>query len=245
MLAIKLQLGAVRVIGGPEGVIKVDATLRDPARVQYAATQTESSIDITSTVSGTSLGDVAAFRVNRGADLSITAPGKTRITVETLGGAIELRGIEASASGHTGGGSITIVDVSGEVTLDTSRGDVTVERFKGRLDVATEDGSVDVLESSGRFKARTGYGRVTFRGELMSSGMENSLESADGRMFVTLTNARDLRVDARASTVRFEAPSGFNATSQTDARVEGTLGTGVTPITLRASNGALDLEILN
>jgi DUF4097 and DUF4098 domain-containing protein YvlB len=213
--------------------------------VQYAATQTATGVDITSTVSGTSIGDVAAFRVNRGADVSITVPSKTSISIETLGGVIDVRNLEATVTGHTGGGAITIVDASGEITLDTSRGDVTVERFNGALSVESDDGNVDVLESSGSIMARTGYGRVTFRGELNATGAENRLESADGRMFITLTNARDLRIDARASTVRLKAPTAFSATTQTDSRVEGTLGSGSVPVTLRASNGALDLEILN
>lgn len=241
-LSIDLQSGALRLVPGPDGAVTVEAVLRDAPKVTYGVTQNGDSIAITSTVAGASLTDVLSFRVSRGVDLTITAPAATTVEFKTLTGGAELRGLASSGSLSSGRGDISLLQLEGKYAATTNSGDIRVEEHDGSLELETKNGDVDILESSGTFQARTAYGRMAFSGSIAAGGA-NHLESADGRVFVTLLAARDLNVEASGDSIDLSAPESFRTTTRQGNRVAGVIGSGATPVTIRSSRGSLDLKI--
>jgi DUF4097 and DUF4098 domain-containing protein YvlB len=224
------------------GTLTIDATLRDASNVQYEASQSGDNVTIRSTVSSASVTDVLSFRVNRGADLKVTAPPATTIQFETLTGAVELRGLTASGSLKTSNGDISLVELNGKYTATTNNGDISVSKHDGSLEGETRNGDFDILESSGTFQAKTGYGRMAFRGSIAPGGA-NHLESGEGRVFVTLQAAKDLAVEASGDNVELSAPASFRTTTKQNNRVVGTIGSGATAVTIRSARGSLNLQI--
>jgi hypothetical protein len=241
-LTVDSQSGDVEIVASQDGKVTIQAILRDAPNVQYEASQEGDNVLVKATVSGTSLPDVIQFRTARGADLTIAVPPGTRLEVKTLRGSMRLSGIEASGTVHTGAGPLALTDVRGEFMASTGTGDIDVTRLDGAVALETTRGEVDIVESTGAFSVKTGYGRVVFDGTLTPRG-HNHFESNDGRLLVRLVDAMNLAIDAKGSSVEIKPDTSFTTTTKSSNNFVGTLGSGETYITLRATSGSIDVSL--
>jgi DUF4097 and DUF4098 domain-containing protein YvlB len=111
----------------------------------------------------------------------LEVPEQTQLDLETAGGAIEVRSIDAevrldtsggpilatgiggSVDADTSGGPISIEDVDGDVKADTSGGNITVERVRGDVSADTSGGGIRIHEASGDVEADTSGGSIDVR----------------------------------------------------------------------------------
>jgi hypothetical protein len=241
-LMVNSQSGRVVIKPGSEDAVVVEALLRDPDRVELEVRQEGNRIEIEVVVAGISITDVAGFRVDRGADLTITAPQATAVEIKTLTGAIDLNGLTLGGSLETGSGGIRLQALRGSYKATTGRGELEVSNFAGALDAASGSGGVVVESASGQFNLKTAYGRFSFEGSLAAGG-SNHLESGDGRVIVTVSGAADLSLDIRAAGVRLMAPVSFTASTRASDHIQGTSGSGATVLMVRAGNGTADVTL--
>ncbi len=239
-VAVESQHGDIRVVGGPAGQVRVDAVLRDPDKVTYRVFQEGDTVRVEVRLAGISFGDVVAFNVDRSADLTITVPAATNLELETLSGAIELRGLEASGAVRTANGEIKLIESRGEFSVRTGNGGIEVAAFEGDLNLESDNGSVAILDVSGVFNAMIGNGRLTFRGEL-DLGSRNRLETRDGRISFVLIDPANLALDAKGENGNVDVDLPLTRSVDERRHVVGSLGTGETELVLRATDAAIEV----
>lgn len=111
----------------------------------------------------------------------VEVPAKTRVTVDTSGGSINLRSLEGEAKletsggsidvedhtadviGHTSGGSIQLARIRGKAKIDTSGGGIHAREISGTLDAETSGGSIDLDDVKGDIHAHTSGGGIEIR----------------------------------------------------------------------------------
>lgn len=241
-LVVRSQSGSVSVRAGAEGMLGLEALLRDPSRVRFETRLEGDTLFIDVEVAGTSLTDVATFRVTRGADITLTAPPATAVSIETLTGGIALHGLTAGGRGRTGNGKLVLQGLRGHYAFETARGDIEGAALDGSFQLRTASGQVSLTDVRGEFAASTSYGRLTFSGSLAAGG-RSILESGDGRVIVQLRQAGGTSLSVSGGGVRVTGPPTLVATVSSNNRFEGSLGAGDTTLTVRATNGSVDVTL--
>lgn len=102
----------------------------------------------------------------------VFAPRRTRLTVRTLNGAIQIHGIEGEIRARAVNGAVALAGVGGDVRVETVNGPVSVALEDGPwsgagLAVQTTNGSVSLSLPggfSGDLSARTQVGRIALAG---------------------------------------------------------------------------------
>jgi hypothetical protein len=206
--------GAVTVEAGPAGSVRVRATVRGTAVIQYTVEETEDGV--TATAEQTSRGPF--FGRSPGVDMLITAPPDAVLALETSNGGIEVRGVGASGTLRTSNGPVEMADVQGDFEIETSNGRVTLSRV------------------SGSFSAETSNGAITLSGGL-ALGSENALRTSNGSVTVELLGTPSVRLDATTSNGEVRSGLPITATQTSSTRLEGTIGDGEASLMIRTSNG--------
>lgn len=124
---------------------------------------------------------------SRGLSIEIAVPRRTRVSLDTSGGALEVAGIEGAVDLDTSGGSISVRDVVGDVAADTSGGSIRAEQVRGKVSLDTSGGSIRAVDIEGPLDADTSGGSISVRrvagdARLDTSGGSISVEDAGGRV---------------------------------------------------------------
>ncbi len=101
-------------------------------------------------------------------DMTLKVPRELKITLETVNGAINLRGTSGSASLESVNGSINLAQVQGAIKLETVNGGIRGEALDSRgqaLSAESVNGGIDlqVAGLKGRLKATTVNGGIHFK----------------------------------------------------------------------------------
>jgi hypothetical protein len=117
----------------------------------------------------------------------VRVPARTRVSVETSGGGINVSAIQGEVRADTSGGGIGITDVVGDVTADTSGGGISLKNIKGKVMADTSGGGVEALSIEGSIRAESSGGsielnRVTGDIEADTSGGGITIVEAGGRV---------------------------------------------------------------
>ncbi|HYK40930.1 MAG TPA: hypothetical protein VE007_00990 [Thermoanaerobaculia bacterium] len=142
----------------------------------------------------------------------IEVPAKTRVTLDTSGGAIQISALSSPAkletsggaievrdhvgevAAHTSGGGIVLSHVKGECRVETSGGGITAEAIEGRVDADTSGGSIRMDGVTGDIKAHTSGGGIKIReagGRVEAETSGGSVQAAFAR-----GNARGGRLES-------------------------------------------------
>jgi len=158
-LSIDLETGgAIRIIGGTSKVVRVHVSERGRlcADCSVAVTHGGTSVQV-KTRRGTPNG--------RGANLEveIEVPVQCNIELSSVGGGVEIEGIDGTLSGVTHSGALTLRRISGAVELQTRRGDVTLRESYVSGALRTLDGRVLFEDVGGSVVGASARGRVILR----------------------------------------------------------------------------------
>ena len=164
------------------------------------------------------------------------------VSVETVEGAIEVRGGTGFISLQSVEGNLLLTDAVGRVNLSTVDGSITVRGAKGDLRASAVDGAIlmDDVESH-NVDANTVDGEIRLSGTIHSGG-EYHLASHDGDVTVI---APAINATVSVSTYDGEFESDFPVTIEgitARKRMTFTMGTGTARLELESFDGTVALR---
>jgi hypothetical protein len=95
--------------------------------------------------------------------IDVEVPVQSDVSLNSIGGAVDVEGIDGTVTVRTEFGSLDLRRLSGAVSLETKRGDVTLRESYVRGRVHTFDGRVLLEDVAGSVEGTTERGRVVER----------------------------------------------------------------------------------
>jgi Toastrack DUF4097 len=237
-LKVETLGGRIEVTAGSDNVISVRAELRDIRRIDYEAVQSGNEVIVTAE----KIGKWWFPAGNTKADIYVTVPANTKVTLETTDGAIEVRGTTAGGILETTNGAIVLENVKGDFDASTTNGAVDIDTIEGSALVKTSNGRVTVQNAKGAFNLKTTNGNVTFSGELTPGG-SSRLVTTNGRIEVELAGAPSVSIDASTSNGEVKHPDvPILTTMAKTSHVVGTIGDGEADLYIETTNGDVIIE---
>ena len=235
-LVVNSQNGNVEVIAGAGNEVVVKALLKNADKVEYELKQVGDTITV----------DVKVDKTwwlfsDGGADITITAPAKTDVAIETSNGYVELHGLEGSGSVKTSNGLIVLDSLKGEFDASTSNGRIECGSMQGSLKLRTSNGKVEVSNMEGTVDAETSNGSVLFSGN-MTAGGDNRLITSNGSVYVEFQGISSLVLDVETSNGEVYCDLSLVDTVNKKGRLVGTIGAGESDLYIRTSNGDVGIK---
>jgi hypothetical protein len=116
--------------------------------------------------------------------IEITVPKKFNTKVETGGGSISILDVSGNINLSTSGGGITFKDVNGKFNVSTSGGSITGINFNGDLDAETSGGGIRLSGRDSKIKAETSGGSISLDYEGVNKGIY--LSTSGGSIHINL-----------------------------------------------------------
>jgi hypothetical protein len=257
-LTLHTDAGAVAVVGhdAREVVIHAEISGPDADRMIITAEQDSSGVTVTGRKTSFSWFGWTVLRVK----FTIDVPRDYPLELETAGGALDVRNLNASVQGTTSGGSIDVRDVIGATNMHTSGGRIDAERLSGPTELTTSGGSIDVNEAAGNLDVRTSGGSIrlvsiqgrvaadTSGGSIRAEVRENhgvSLTTLGGGITLLIPENTRASIDAATSGGSVESGIAVSITGTVDrSRLRGAINGGGEPIFLRTLGGGIQIEPL-
>ena len=205
MLNVKSSAGSVEIKAGSGNEVNVKIYGNESAEklMRFTIENTSSGVDVTGRMKESN---------NRHNSLSlkyvITVPSTYDVKV------------------NTGGGAITVEDLTGTIDLNTSGGAIDVSNIRGPIDVSTSGGAIEITNSVGNIDASTSGGRINVIGfdgnvDVSTSGGGISLEGSNG-MIDASTSGGSISLDYKgenygislstsAGAINVNVPDNFSA----------------------------------
>ncbi|MBA7590595.1 hypothetical protein ES708_32722 [subsurface metagenome] len=99
---------------------------------------------------------------SRGVHLKAKVPKVYDLDVETMGGVVEVSGIEGLIEGRTMGGSLDLKKLKGEIDFHTMGGNIDLSHSQLEGRVKTMGGNIQLTDVNGTVKASTMGGNITY-----------------------------------------------------------------------------------
>jgi DUF4097 and DUF4098 domain-containing protein YvlB len=165
-------------------------------------------------------------RANVNVEFTVMVPEGVELSnVETVNGGVDLTGRYSRAKVGTTNGSVTVKDASGKLEAGTTNGEVRVSRFDGHIEADTTNGN------------------IRLEGVTLKDGL--SAETTNGSISLGVVSPETLNADLRASTtnghITVDFPITLQNLRQSKRRIEGRIGQGGPEISLRTTNGSINL----
>jgi DUF4097 and DUF4098 domain-containing protein YvlB len=184
-LHVKVDMGAVRIVGGAQQNITYTAhtmaytSSEDSARKQFEAFKIAAyTRGDTAWITGDFQG---RWPHKCSGEFVINVPRSVELVkVETDGGNVVTTGIAGSVEAETGGGSIQVDDIGGSVRAETGGDWIDVGNVGGNVDLQTGGGKITIRAAKGRISASTGGGNIL----LLSGSQGATLEAGGGNIVV-------------------------------------------------------------
>ena len=159
-LQIKLNTGgSITITGWDKDEVEVDAAIngKDQDNCQVEVDQSSSGIEIRSKYND-------EFGSHSGnSHYEIKVPNKFNLNLNTMGGGIEISGVEGKITGKTMGGRIELSNLKGFVELSTMGGGISLTDSEVDGKLSTMGGNVLIENVKGDVDGSTMGGRVTMR----------------------------------------------------------------------------------
>jgi len=260
-LTLRADIGSVAVVGrdAPDVIIHADldgseAFLSD---FHISAGQTPSGVNVEARKTHKGWFEQHGEDSTR-VQFTIEVPRSYRVDVQTSGGGLDLRDLNASVRAITSGGSARIQDIAGTVEVRSSGGSIDGEHLKGSSQLHTSGGEVNVADSTGDLNLYTSGGSIHIRnddgkidahtsgGSIRADLPANhgiDLSTSGGSISLLLPRGTHATLDAETSAGN--VTSGFPlSTAEISARshLRGDIGGGGARISLHTSAGNIRLE---
>ena len=188
-LKVRVDVGAVRVIGGTQQ--SIDYTIHNLSRSgsEQAARRDFENYRISATVHGDTAKIVGEWQGGKShrfsGELVIRVPREMDdVKVETEGGSVSTSGVTGRVEAESGGGNIHLDDIGGVISAETGGGGIEVGKVASDVSLHTGGGSIKVNSAKGKIIAESGGGSV-----LVIEGDQGAeLETGGGKIEVERCN---------------------------------------------------------
>ena len=190
-LHVKIDVGAVRVEGGPVSgisyVIRNSSCLSDESKSRHEFEAYKISAAIRGDVAWL-VGDWQGGRVHKfNSEFVIKVPRELELVrAETEGGDVAASHLAGRLEAESGGGSLHLDDIGGAIRGETGGGSIDVGTVGGDLALQTGGGSIKIHSAKGKVSAESGGGSV-----LLLSGLQGAvLQTGGGSIEVKQCNGK-------------------------------------------------------
>jgi len=260
-LTFEADVGSVTVVGSDARYIVVHADLRASesflSDFHISAEQTQSGVTISARKSHDGWFHWFGFGSSR-VQFTVEVPRDYPVYLQTAGGDLTVRDLNASVRAGTSGGNASVQNVAGTIDLHTSGGSIDAQHLNGSSKLSTSGGGIDVADSTGDLDLRSSGGSIrlqnddgridahtsggNIRAELRANRGIN-LSTSGGNITVMLPQDTRASVDAETSGGRVSSDFTLSTTQITDSEhLRGAIGGGGPPIDLHTSGGDVRLE---
>jgi hypothetical protein len=260
-LRFRTDVGSVTVVGTSGSTVIVHADLEGPksylSRFRITTERTPSGVTVSAREPASGWLDWFGFGWHR-VRFTVQVPSDYPVDVQTSGGDLTVRDVSASVRGATSGGGVEAENITGTVDLHTSGGSVDAQHLTGPAHLSTSGGNVHVVDSTGNLDLRTSGGDIRMRNDdgqvravtsggdihaQLRSNQGITLKTDGGDITLLLPQDMHASIEARSSGggITCEFPLG-TARIQSGHFLQGTVGGGGPPITLRTSGGDIHIE---
>ena len=206
---------------------------------------------------------VEAVYLNRFAwvsvDFEIKIPGNVTVSeLETDNGGITLTGTRGSISATTTNGDISIRDHAGDVSMESTNGDLYANGIRGNVAGETTNGKIVYKYINGTATAETTNGRISVdhtkivrkiistNGGIKASFHNISsggtvIKTTNGHVKVWVPDDINARLDMENSNGDIEVHIKIDISDHSDDELSGILGKGGPKLSIRTTNGDIDL----
>ena len=169
----------------------------------------------------------------RGVELSVRyeiyLPKAMGISVDTSNGSVLVSNTDGSVSAHSSNGRIHIAKASGPVIVQTSNGKVVCEDVRSSVDIQTSNGKITVLHPAS-----------------LARGDQIRCRTSNGTIRLGLDSQSQFSMEADTTNGQIRSDFEIAGARQPGKRTHlaGVIGTGGTTVSLRTSNGSINIEKL-
>ena len=262
-LTFDADVGSVTVVGrdSPEVIVHADLDASESFLSDFHISAERTASGVTISARRSHHDWFGWFNFNFGSTrvrFTVEVPRDYPVHLQTAGGNLEVRDLNASVRGATSGGGIRVQNVTGTIDLHSSGGSIDAQRLEGPSKLSTSGGSIDVADSTGDLDLRTSGGSIHIRDDdgrvdAHTSGGSVSAELRANRGVdlstsggsITVRLPQDMRATIDAETSGGRVSSDFPVTSTFStgsAHLQGTIGGGGPTIDLHTSGGDIRLE---
>ncbi|MEO8025605.1 MAG: hypothetical protein ABI823_04000 [Bryobacteraceae bacterium] len=176
------------------GVV-TEVTLKVPKSLHEATVETQ--------IGGVEVTDMDGMisAITTAGQVSVDRIGANALA-KTGGGEIRIGKVGGTVRCNSGAGSIFVESARGETWCDTAGGEISVREVGGPLHAYTEGGNIQVERAIASVSARSGEGLI----EVTQAGGLVVAETRGGS--IQVGNARGVRCDSGAGTIRFRSMAG-------------------------------------
>ena len=259
-LTFYTDVGSVTVVGHHAPEVIIHAELRGSesflARFHISAEQTPSGVTIAAHGAQGGWHHWFDFGSNQ-VRFAVEVPRDYPVDLQTSGGDVDVRNLNASVRATTSGGNGSVQNVVGTVTVHTSGGNIEADHIKGAAELSTSGGNIHVTDSTGDLDLRTAGGDLRMQNDdgrvhavTLGGNIQARLRANRGISFstdggdITLLLPQNTRASIEAKTsggrITCDFPLSTMRISAGD-HVLGALGGGGSPISLHASGGSIHI----
>jgi len=184
-LEVKLETGgSIKVRSGADNAVTVKTKLsgRDSDQIRVSVERSGNGVVIVSKYEGKSSNH------NGSANLEITVPVRFDLELKTMGGSLEIEGVEGNLRAKTMGGSLDFTRLKGKLNASTMGGSVSLSASQVDGKVSTMGGSLKLKDVVGDLKASTMGGSIT------SDNVQRSGKALDDKEVAISTMGGDIHV---------------------------------------------------
>lgn len=162
------------------------------------------------------------------------------LTADTSNGALSLANLKGAATAKTSNGGITMEDIDGVVKADTSNGVIRLTRITGAVEAETSNGKIEVAEVAELVSLKTSNGSI--KAEIPVMTQDAQIKTSNGAITLYLSPELQANLDLDTSNAKITI-SGIEivTTEISKTSFKGRLGDGGKTLTVKTSNGAIDV----
>jgi DUF4097 and DUF4098 domain-containing protein YvlB len=255
-LVLNTDVGSVVIVGQDAREVVIHTDISDGDHFEVTAEQNAAGVTVTGHTSPHNWLHWMDFKTSH-VRFTIEVPRDYPVQIETSGGLLDVRHLNAPVQGKTSGGGVTVQDMIGSVNVHTSGGNISAERLNGPIQLRTSGGSIAVSDSKGDLDLHTSGGPISLEsiegavkaatsgGSVHAEVRTNrgvSLTSSGGSITLLLPRSVRATIDAQTSggRVRSELPLSSSELADND-HLRGSVNGGGEQIYLRTSGGGINV----
>ena len=162
------------------------------------------------------------------------------IKLTTSGGSIHASNCSGNLRLSTSGGSIDLSSLKGDIEANTSGGSINGNDIEGELSTGTSGGSVRLNDMACTLEASTSAGSIDV--SMKELGKYIKLNNSGGNIDLTIPASKGVDLRLSGNKVSFPALKNFSGKMEDD-EVDGKLGGGGIPVTVKAGSGKVYLSV--
>lgn len=207
-LNVKCDAGGVKVKPGSGSEVRVKVYGDDEtySKVEDKAEKTPEGVEVTSKIKDEYKNNNDGWNLKLRYEIEV--PSSYNVKVKTGGGSVSVADLTGTVNINTGGGAVSIESITGDVAINTGGGSIKVNNNSGELAINTGGGAVKLSGFSGNVAVNTGGGSVSMEG---SNGLINVVTGGGSISLDYSGTNRGISLSTGGGSISLEIPVDFAA----------------------------------